>query len=236
MHITIITPSGDRPTSLLRQKRYIKRSLYPKSWKIKWVVIDDGILPFDPKGCEYHRREPDGPGSLERQVRFLGKLKTDFVLIHEDDDWYSPHRIRNQINLLNKSQKHLHGFSHGIYYHVPIRGFRRMENGGHASFCETAMTAELWNRFVDLYLTPAGNKVFLDLELWKLFSQYGVLTPPEPRVCLGLKGLPGRGGLGGGHDLGSDYYESDKSLKFLYSCMSKQDADEIIQQSDKGMA
>ena len=235
MNVTIFTPTGDRPASLMRQKRYIQRSIIPKTWNVNWLVVDDGVVPFNPGDCEYRRREPDGNSSLERQVKFVGNLDTDYVLIWEDDDWCSPHRIRNQIKLLHKSQKHLHGYSCGVYYHIPSQGYRKMQNGDHASFCETAMTAVLWNRFVEIYLSTVGKKVFLDLELWGVFRQYGVLTPNEPRVSLGLKGLPGRNGLGGGHTP-EFAYEKDPNLTYLLSVMSKKDADEILLQSTQNKA
>ena len=191
MKISILTPTGDRPASLLRQKRYIQRSVYPKSWKIEWIVVDDGQKPFDPGDCSYHRREPDGPNSLERNMYSIGQLDSEYVMIWEDDEWYGPNRIKDQIKAIDKSTKHMHGYREGIYYHLPSRGYRQMRNNDHASWCETVMTTELWNKLIEFILKPKGDTVYLDIKMWRMFGpEHGFLTDNVPNRCtLGLKGL-----------------------------------------------
>ena len=107
MKVCCLTCTGDRPLALSRAKYYIQRSRYPVEGTVEWVVVDDGITPYNPGECTYLRRSPDGPNSLGRNLLYgliyiaNSLLIPDYVIIHEDDDWYHPDRIVTQVDKLH---------------------------------------------------------------------------------------------------------------------------------------
>lgn len=194
--IACLTPTGDRPESLALSKIYFERAKALLNEEVKWYVVDDGINAYDPGGCTYLRRNPDGPNSLGRNLLHgfaNGVLDTEFVLIWEDDDWYAPTRIANQVKQLNRWP--LHGYSKSIYYNLNVHGYYQHENFQHSSLFETAMRREVAQTFEAL-ISNHVNEPFLDILLWKRVR--GKLDP-HCAEAIGIKGAKGRPGLGGGH-------------------------------------
>ncbi len=207
--ITCLTPTGDRPTSLALSRIYFERAkqfyLKQSNVEIEWLVVDDGITPFDPGGCRYLRRVPDGPNSLGRNLRFAfenGGLDAEFILIWEDDDWYAPSRIYNQVRQLNRYA--LHGYNKTVYYNINKGGYYRNENFQHSSLFETAMRREAAQQLQALALS---SNPFLDILLWK--STKGKLDE-HCAQAIGIKGVVGRPGLGCGHG---------DNLKYTPACL-----------------
>lgn len=196
-----LTPTGDRPESLALSKFYYERAksyyLQNNGDSLEWWVVDDGITPFDPGGCKYLRRQPDGPNSLGRNLSYAfesGVLEAEQILMWEDDDWYASTRIHNQARQLNRWT--LHGYSQSIYYHLGLQGYFQHENFQHSSLFETAMrreTAQAFKAVIDSNI----NEPFLDLLLWKRVQ--GKLHP-HCGEAIGIKGAKGRPGLGSGHN------------------------------------
>jgi glycosyltransferase involved in cell wall biosynthesis len=162
-------------------------------YPVEWVVVDDGQEAFDPGGCNYYRREPDGPNSLGRNVLFgLPKCQGDIVLFWEDDDWYAPERIEVQVNALKDVL--LHGWCRTWYYNVPNRCHFQFHNLKHASLFETGLRKELIPSVMEI-VRGEGDNPFIDMAIWKRLK--GRLEP-FTGVCVGIKGAPGRKGLGSG--------------------------------------
>ncbi len=194
--IACLTPTGDRPEALALSRKYFERARDNYGAAVKWVVVDDGITPFDPGGCIYIRREPDGPNSLGRNLLHgfkNGVLDFEEILMWEDDDWYAPTRITNQVRQLNRWG--LHGYSKSVYYNLQEHGYFQHENFQHSSLFETAMRKETAQSFEAL-IKEHVNEPFLDLLLWKRVK--GKLDP-HCGQAIGIKGGKGRSGLGCGH-------------------------------------
>lgn len=196
MKIICLTPTGDRPDSLALSRFYFERARDYFGNDVTWMVVDDGIIPFDPGGCTYIRRKPDGPNSLGKNLKYAfanGALEGESILMWEDDDWYAPTRISNQLRYLNRWP--LHGYSKSIYYNLRVGGVFQHENFLHSSLFETAMRRETAQTFDALINNHLGEP-FLDLLLWKKVK--GGLTI-HCGEAIGIKGAKGRSGLGSGH-------------------------------------
>lgn len=194
--IVCLTPTGDRPESLALSRKYFERAKALCLDTVEWVVVDDGMNAFNPGGCKYLRRTPDGPNSLGRNLKYgltNGALDCEFLLIWEDDDWYAPTRIINQVKQLNRWP--MHGYSKTIYYNLRAKGAFQHDNFLHSSLFETAMRKEAAQTF-DALIDQNINEPFLDLLLWKRIK--GGLTP-HAGEAIGIKGAKGRLGLGSGH-------------------------------------
>lgn len=214
--ICCITPTGDRHSSLTLSRSYFERAkahyFTKEDTDVRWLVVDDGIDPFNPGGCEYLRRMPDGPNSLGRNLKFgfaNGALDAEHILIWEDDDWYAPTRIVNQVKQLNRYP--IHGYSQSVYYNVALKGVFRHENFSHSSLFETAMTRET-AQMLDAIITKNIDEPFLDLLLWKAVK--GKLTP-HCGEAIGIKGAKGRAGLGSGHSLAQLSYTPAKLEDYI---------------------
>jgi hypothetical protein len=206
--VCLLTPTGDRPLQLSRSRTYVERS--QTEHEVEWVVVDDGIVPFDPGGCRYLRRAPDGAASIGRNILFgIPHCDADYVLVWEDDDWYSPLRVQAQTERL----KHvpMHGWGTTMYYHVGASRFLVFDNTQHAAFFETGFQRKRLEALVPFM--ASSNKQFLDLLLWRMFPGLGSVDR-SPRLCVGMKGLPGRPGLAG-HIL-RDEYRSDSGNRVLF--------------------
>ena len=118
----------------------------------------------------------------------------DNLVIIEDDDWYAPDWLTTVAAELQHAE--LVGEHRARYYNVQQRRGRQLVNTGHASLCSTAMRGSALLDFAD---ACRSRPKFIDLELWR--------RPRDRRLfgghrVVGIKGLPGRGGIGMGHDAG----------------------------------
>jgi hypothetical protein len=106
------------------------------------------------------------------------------------------------------------GESPSLYYHLPTRQYAIQANTHTPALCSTAFSARLIPKIIELCRDPNPS---VDYRLWTLAHsatdiQSCNLPVREPgndaddgvidaRYVVGLKGLPGRPGIGGGHVL-----------------------------------
>jgi hypothetical protein len=217
MKICCLTCTGDRPEMLKRSKFYFERAIKP--CLVEWVVIDDGVVPFNPGGCSYYRREPDGPNSLGRNTLYgLDRCNCDYIFFWEDDDWYSPLRITNQIRKV--TMHGLHGYTNSIYYNIKYNCYYIHNNTRHASLYETALSATYKDAVKKLIIKNMNNS-FIDLIIWRELWHLGRLDRNN-YTAVGIKGGPGRGGLGSGHKPHAHYQQDLNWLK-LETLIGKDD-------------
>lgn len=195
--ITAITPTGDRPLAFALCQNWVKNQTVQPD---QWIVVDDGIAPlqqFIP--MDYIRREPQ-PGELKPTL--LINLKTaipaitgDKIIILEDDEYYAPTYIEELSKRLDSHE--VVGVGRSKYYHLPSGGYTVIGNMTHASLAQTSFRSSFLPKFVSLLV---GN-MYLDMRLWKLAGKYKHLfVDSGTPLYLGIKGLPGRGGVGAGHN------------------------------------
>lgn len=197
MKVTVITATGDRPLCLDLLSRWMEnQTLKPD----QWIVVDDGNEIYIPnQWCDYiyrKRKENEPECTLNLNLmRALQNVQGDVILFCEDDEYYAPDYIKTMTERIK-------GFSAvGIckskYYHLPMRTYFVHPNKDHASLAQTGiMTGVLKNQVHILDGNP-----FIDVRLWRELKSQGCLFDDGQENCLyvGMKGMPGRKGVGWGH-------------------------------------
>jgi len=203
--ITCITPTGDRPLAFaLCQQWMLHQTVKPD----QWIVVDDGKIPLTPTyAMQYVRREPrpdDPKYTLGRNLAAaIPLISGDKIFIIEDDEYYAPSYIEEMSRHLDRYE--IVGIANSKYYHLPSGSHRMIGNNEHASFAQTSFRKS----FLPILEKLLTGSVYLDMRLWRAAGNRGYLfVDTQKPLYLGIKGLPGRAGIGGGHRL--SIYDSNK--------------------------
>lgn len=199
--LTLLTATGARPAAWALCERWMAQQDY--AGPVRWIIVDDGPEPqpvtFRRDGWQLVLVRPSphwAPGQNTQARNLLKGLAAvgpeDRLVIIEDDDWYAPDWLTTVAAELEHAE--LVGEHRARYYNVEQRRGRQLANTGHASLCSTAMRGSALRDFAD---ACRSRPKFIDLELWR--------RPRDRRLfgghrVVGIKGLPGRGGIGMGHD------------------------------------
>ena len=206
--LSLITPTSDRPLAFALCERWMARQTY--RGPVEWIVADDGKEPATCTLGQVHIKRPhlqDRSGSFRGNLRSaLEACKGDRILFIEDDDWYHPDYIQMMAGLFERGA--IVGEQNARYYNVTTRRFLHCRTAS-PSLCQTGITRLLVHRVLQL----AGRKsTFIDRRLW----QRTLLTKavlPESLHAVGIKGIPGKSGIGIGHRLDTKYkHDSDGSI------------------------
>jgi hypothetical protein len=198
--LTLLTATGARPAAWALCERWMARQDY--AGPVRWIIVDDGQEPqpvtFHRDGwrLELIRPSPYWTPGHNTQARnlLMGLAAVDHserLVICEDDDWYASDWLTTVDQALGRAE--LVGEHRARYYNVQQRRGRQLANTGHASLCSTAMRG---SALQDFAAACDARPKFIDLEVWRrsrgryLFGGHRVV---------GIKGLPGRGGIGMGH-------------------------------------
>jgi hypothetical protein len=226
MKLMCITPTGDRELAFsLCQKWMLQQTVKPD----KWVVIDDGHIPIPIEQLnnnlsfmEYVRREPlpsDPQHTLLLNIRkALGYCDEGSVLFIEDDEYYAPEYVEVMKELLTRYR--FVGICKSKYYHIKGKYYKH-KSENHASLAQTGFRTDcLCSIWPLLDGTP-----FLDLRLWKkakeTYKDILLFDDKEYNLYAGIKGLPGRKGIGKGHSVGLYKYINDVDYQMLKNWIPK---------------
>ena len=204
--ITLITPTGGRPEAFALCKKWIAAQTLPPD---QWIIVDDGPEPLECAGLPdfacYIRREPqasDPPHTLVVNVdAALSYIVGDKILFIEDDEYYAPEYVQIISGLLDQYQ--IVGIGHSKYYHLPTGGYFQHANTKHASLAQTAFRREMLP-LVRACVNLGMEKTWLDDNLWKEAQKSNgiksyIFKDEQVSLYCGIKGLPGRAGIGIGH-------------------------------------
>ena len=199
--ITCITPTGDRPLAFALCRQWM---LHQTVKPDQWIVVDDGKIPLtSARGMQYIRREPqpDDPRftlSLNLAAA-LPLIKGDKIFIIEDDDYYAPDYIAEMSRRLDSHE--VVGLMHAKYYYLPTGGYQTHANATHCSLAETAFRSSFLPEMPEIL--RLSTESYVDLRIWIKAGTRGYrFNDNEKPLYLGIKGLPGRSGIGIGHDPG----------------------------------
>ena len=212
--ITLITATGDRPEAFRLCEKYMSRQTFAGA--IQWLVVDDGLdpMPFSPIG-KYIRREPSAedrqPTLALNILTVLPFVESDKILFIEDDDWYAPEYVEYMFHALGNAV--IAGEGNAIYYNVKERKYFKHGNTGHASLCQTGLRFNEDTRKLLQEVLYTQEK-FIDILLWQKINGVKHLVNHEQPLCVGIKGMPGRKGIGTGHNPNERYIE-DPELAYL---------------------
>jgi len=201
MTVYALTPTGMRPEGLALLGEYLSAQTY--SGPLAWIIVDD----CDP-GTRVPRMRADitvelvrpgwrwEPGMNTQAACMAAGLALpgfdDAVIIMEDDDVYLPDHASNVLGSLKDVD--LVGERDSCYYNVATGRWRTLPGRYHASMCSVACKGKATEHL--LRLCEAGGKM-LDARLWQAFD--GTKRLLDSRNVIGIKGLPGRPGIGVGH-------------------------------------
>jgi hypothetical protein len=193
---------------------------------VVWIIVDDCYPVTTEKVPDNFRDNwtvikiyPDsiwlpGQNTQARNIsEGLNALK-DFkdieaIFIIEDDDYYKPIYLERM--MANFSNYSLIGERNTIYYNVCYRRHVTNPNTAHASLFQTAFRPEL----LPLFEECLPNK-FIDSVIWQRATNKHLFY--ENDLAIGIKGLPGRGGIGAGH-IKAFVMREDRDLMYLRSLL-----------------
>ena len=218
--VSLITPTRERPEAVALCQRWMGRQRYHGS--VQWIIVDDSPYPSPhmpllkfklPGGGTIHRtvvrRDPE-PNSVQsfagNILNGINWLRAPKVLIIEDDDWYDRYYLRQMTDRLDHAD--LVGEIKARYYHVRTRRYNVGSNLHHASLCRTGLRADFLPRLQHACeLARQDNNPWIDLYLWGtrpgVEQDFNTNLFDGANLSVGMKGLPGRGGLGSGHARGN---------------------------------
>jgi hypothetical protein len=203
----------------------------------QWIVVDDGKTPLIPTPeMTYIRREPrpdDPKHTMILNMRAaLQAIAGEKILFVEDDEYYAPHYVEEMARRLDGYE--VVGIARSKYYHLPTGGFLRHSNMDHASLAQTGFRGSFLHEFATLL----NGDMFLDIRIWKKVGNTQKLNWGEQtcvvgervigngrgllfddgadaKLYVGMKGLPGRAGIGCGHREYREYLQDTPDREVL---------------------
>lgn len=212
--LTLLTATGARPHAWAICERLMAAQDF--AGPVRWIVVDDGSIAqpvkFQRPGwdVEVVRPVPVWSAGQNTQARNLlaGLAVIDadaHVVVVEDDDWYSPDWLSTVAEALEHGD--IVGESHARYYNIGRRVGRQLSNATHSSLCSTAVRGDGLRTLREV--CESAPK-FIDIELWAKVRNRNLF---DGHRVVGIKGLPGRDGIGMGHrDDFKGKYDPDGSL------------------------
>jgi hypothetical protein len=202
MNVYALTPTGARPEGLALLGEYINAQTY--RGPLTWIIVDDcdpgSRVPNVRDGIDVIRIRPDWrwrPGTSTQAPSMAAGLEDvpeDAVLfILEDDDVYLPGYLDTMLEAMETLD--LAGEVDAQYYNVATSRWRVLPGKFHSSMASTVCKGDALARL--RALCNGGPGRMLDVNLWKQFKGNKRLMVTHNVV--GIKGLPGRPGIGVGH-------------------------------------
>ena len=197
--VTLITCTGGRPFAFGLCQKFMLRQTY--RGRVQWIVVNDVERSVEAAHVQDgwllsmifpEPRWKPGENTLARNLlAATPEVLYEKVLFIEDDDWYASNYVDLMAAKLDFAD--IIGEACSRYYHVPSRRYRVFNNACHASLCQTGIRKALLPELRDVCETPMSS--FIDFRLW----QHRLHPLTDTRGCVGIKGLPGREGIGIGH-------------------------------------
>jgi glycosyltransferase involved in cell wall biosynthesis len=221
MKVSVITPTADQPTGMKLAERWMKQqTLQPD----EWVVADDGeshaLLSLGQAHIIRERTYERGASLAANVLAGLERVTGDVVVIWEHDDYYHPNHIRYCCQRL-AGRSGATGSEILRYFNIAHRQWVIMQNIGSA-LCNTAFTSDLIpvvREHAERLLETKGHN--LDALFWASLHHSKKFLH-RTNTVVGIKGLPGRKGLGIGHRVDSKRsWQTDPKGEVLQAWIGK---------------
>ena len=213
--IVLVTPTGCRREQINLCKMFMERQTY--TGEVTWIIVDD-CTPRTTDQINTGFREnwtvlkiyPHPPyGGVNTQARNMTAgfncIDANFkpedieaVFIIEDDDYYKPQYLERMMARFDGYK--VLGEMNTVYYNVLYRTYFVNRNTSHSSLFQIALRPEM----MPLFRSCFAEK-FIDFKFYeKLHAQEYVRRGEvgffnEDNLAVGMKGIPGRAGIGAGH-------------------------------------
>lgn len=204
--IALITPTGGRPIQFKFCQHFMKNQTY--KGEVVWVIVDDcwpvstdlvkedfkdnwTIIKVYPKPvwrAGWNTQGRNIKAGIDALINHTKELEAIFII--EDDDCYKTVYIEKMI-------KYLMGYSsagekNSVYYNVFFGGYVINDNTKHSSLFQTVITMDSLPWFEQCL----GQK-FIDFVFFSKAENVNLFNAGN--LAIGMKGLPGRYGIGAGH-------------------------------------
>lgn len=206
--VTLLTPTGGRPEAWALCQKYMATQTY--KGPIQWIIVDDcpdkpSLASAEIEKAPHIKQEfyissmPWRPGINTQRINMIEALKHvkgDYIFVIEDDDCYMPTFLESLLFLLQKYE--IVGQCNSRYYNLKERAYKEWRNYQHTSLCETGLRRsklDLLDRAVN------SGQLFFDIALWQIVysENHSHLIFDHIGLMCGIKGMPGKQGIGGGH-------------------------------------
>lgn len=199
--IYFLTPTGARHEGMALLAEYVNAQTY--TGPAHWLLVDD---------CDPATRTPQVRAGIEVEIirpdwRWQRGMNTQSqslaaglaripegatVIVLEDDDLYLPPHIENMLAALETAD--LVGEQTSLYYNVVTQRCRPMPGKYHASLAATACKGDATELLRQV--CERGSRR-IDMDVWREYE--GAKRLLSTTNVVGIKGLPGRAGIGVGH-------------------------------------
>lgn len=207
--VTLVTVTADQPIGIAFLESFMRAQTVDVTGA-HWVVIDDGDVPARLTMGQQHilRTRELGCRPAESFCRnllaALPHITTEWAIFAEHDDYYSPRHLATLLELMGKPKAQIAGDGLQRYYNVKERRWHPFVNIG-ACFCQTAMHASVLPILREVAQDQIkANHYGVDQRVWRRVPQ-NRWSLKLAGTALGIKGLPGRAGLGLGHRPTADW-------------------------------
>lgn len=200
--LNLLTCTGSRAEAWFICQQLMAAQTY--AGPVRWVIVDDGMRAQHVQFCRpgwdlvVLRPEPFWSGTNTQHRNMLAGLavipRGEPLAFIEDDDYYAPDWLETVVRELAHGD--LVGQVPNKYYNVRSGQYHQCTNTRHSSLCSSAIKG-LPNYDVFERQCHAGRKL-VDIQLWKHCQNRH--TFGGDRV-IGMKAMPGRAGIAGGHDM-----------------------------------
>jgi hypothetical protein len=228
--ICLVTPTGAREDQIRLCVQFMSRQTY--TGKVLWVIVDDAIphtIDWIPQIRDWEILKvypyPSWNYGMNTQARNLAaginailshvrKEDIEGIFIIEDDDYYRPNYLERMVIRLQGYD--LCGEMNTIYYNVSSRRYLVNGNTIHSSLFQTGFSYNA----IPLFEQSFAHK-FIDCLFWSLVPNRIIFK--ENDLAIGMKGMPGRGGIGAGHSRQMSMRE-DQGMQYLKKLIGNEDA------------
>jgi len=242
--IVVITPTGDRPLAFSLSMKWMRHQTVKPT---KWLVVDDGKVQMQPWDMfeydQYIRREPVKTDpkftlviNVAEALKNSDQYPSDTIFVFwEDDEYYAPTYIEEMCNRLNSFD--ILGMGCAKYYHLPTSGYIELRNMRHASLAQTIFKHSALSMVNECVLKGMEND-WLDCNIWRCayndkYNLKANIFKDDKYLYAGIKGLPGRNGIGIGHRSDEIYrtYDTDRSVLKQWTGVGSQEYLSIIKEN-----
>lgn len=217
--IVLITPTGGRPEAFVMCQQMIQTQTVSP---YRWIIIDDSpnaldrpttvigeVMCADKKWAPGHNTQRE---NLNQAFETIGEPSPDrLIFFIEDDDYYNS----KYLEVMSGYLAHINfvGISDSRYYNLMIPGYKYMRNFSHSSLANTGFRDTERNRDLVMQAINSGH-YYIDIELWKQVHSRRItnVLVSHTNLSIGIKGLPGRRGLGAGHSREGYFLDEDLSV------------------------
>jgi hypothetical protein len=216
--IALITPTGARPRQIQLCAKFMEAQTYKGD--VTWVIVDDGnprttnfipdnfrdnwtIIKIYPKPAWEIGQNTQGR-NISAGMKVIKALNPELIFIIEDDDYYRHVYLEEMMK--RKGSFDVIGERNTIYYNVASRRWCINGNEKWSSLFQTAFTMNAIPAFERLY-----TEKFIDFTFFKQIKNIHLFNAGN--LSIGIKGQPGRAGIGAGHTWSSNMIKDPEMLK-----------------------